>query len=138
MSGHTTIWPIPLTQVRNFPKAIEDVRQAVNILPKRALYRNNLALYASYGSDFETGEREARAVQEIDPAYATGFVALAFAQLGKRQAAQAGETCQKLEGINAPTARSGLGDVVVYEGRFTDAARVSNREPRPSRCQGPD
>jgi len=59
------------------PRAIEEVRRAIAILPKRPLYRNNLALYASYGGDFKTGEEEARAVQELDLSYPTGFVALA-------------------------------------------------------------
>jgi hypothetical protein len=49
---------------------------------------------------------------------------LAFAQLGKGQVAQAGETYQKLERINASTARTGLADVALYEGRFNDAARI--------------
>src|SRR5262249_4165376 len=50
------------TQLRNISKAVEEVQQAVTILPKRTIYRNNLALYASYGNDFQTGMQEALAV----------------------------------------------------------------------------
>src|SRR2546428_1356827 len=109
------------------PKAIEEVRQAAAILPKRTLYRNNIALYASYGSDFQTGEREARAVQGLDPSYATGFIALAFAQLGQGKLEEAAETYQRLEKISklgASNAKSGLADLALYEGRFGDAARI--------------
>ena len=43
---------------------MEEMRRVVDILPKRALYRVNLALYAAYGSDFQTAEQEARAAEE--------------------------------------------------------------------------
>jgi tetratricopeptide (TPR) repeat protein len=91
------------------------------------LYRNNLALYASYGGDFQTGEREARAVQQLDPSYTTGYMALAFAQLGQGQPAQAAETYRKIEAISklgVSKAASGLGDLALYEGRLADAARI--------------
>jgi len=123
-----------LTQTRTMQRAIEEQRRAVAILPKRALYRNNLSLYSSYGGDFPTAEREALAVQQQDPTYTTGYVALAFAQLGQEHPAQALETYQKIEKIeaalpkdreqNASVAKSGLADVALYEGRYADAARI--------------
>jgi eukaryotic-like serine/threonine-protein kinase len=113
-----------LTQLRDIPKAIEVIRQAMAILPKRALYRNNLALYSSYASDFPTAEREARTAQEMNPSYTTNFVANAFAQLGQGQVTQARETYQKLGQIDGSFAQTGLGDVALYEGRFADAARI--------------
>ena len=73
------------SNLRNQPRALDEVRQAAVILPKRALYRLNISLYASYGSDFQTGEREARAAQELDPSSRFGYIALAFAQLGQGQ-----------------------------------------------------
>ena len=88
------------------------------------MYRVNISLYASYGSDFPTGEREARALQELDPSYSTGLVALAFAQLGQGQLEQAAESYQKLSGVDASGAASGLADMALYEGRFGDAARI--------------
>jgi hypothetical protein len=36
------------------------MRQVIKILPKRALYLENLALYADYSGDFRTGETEAQ------------------------------------------------------------------------------
>jgi tetratricopeptide (TPR) repeat protein len=118
---------ICLTQLRNMPKALEQVRQAAGILPKRSLYRSNTSLYASYGSDFQTGEREARASQELDSSSRYGFIALAFAQVGLGQLPNATQTYQKLQQLSkvaASDARSGLADLSLYEGRFADATRI--------------
>ena len=46
------------TKLRNVPLALEEMRRVVAILPKRSLYRVNLALYAAYGSDFQTAEQQ--------------------------------------------------------------------------------
>jgi tetratricopeptide (TPR) repeat protein len=114
--------------LRNMPRAVEEMRRAVNILPKRALFRLNLALYANYGGDFRTGEQEARLAQELGSSYS--FLPLAFAQLGQEQLPQAAESYQKLGKVDSlgPIAASyeasGLGDMAVYEGRFSDAARI--------------
>jgi tetratricopeptide (TPR) repeat protein len=100
------------------------MRKAVRILPKRALYRTALSLYASYASDFQTAEREVRTIQEPD---ALSMLALAFAQLGQGQLSEAKATYENLRKINAQgasNAASGLGDLAAYEGRFSDAARI--------------
>jgi tetratricopeptide (TPR) repeat protein len=115
------------TDLRDIPKAIEEMRKATSILPKRALYRANLSLYASFGSDFQTGEREARAGQELEPSYGSSFITLAFAQVGQGQLAQATETYQRLEKLGRlgdSNAKSGLADLALYEGRFRDAVRI--------------
>lgn len=110
--------------LRNLPKAVEEMKKAVAILPKRALYHVNLALYAAYNSDFSTSEHEAQEVQKLNPNYPAGFNALAFSQLGLGRVADAAATFQRLENVRASEASSGLGDVALYEGRFSDAARI--------------
>src|SRR5437773_2836569 len=118
---------ICLSQLRDMRKALEEGRRAAAIFPKRPLYRLNNSFYALYSSEFETGEREARALLEQDPSYAKGFVALAFSQLGQGQLTGAAETYGKLEKINktsASLAAAGLGDLALYEGRFGEAARL--------------
>jgi len=113
------------TQLRQMPKAIEEMQRAVAILPKYALFRNNLALYAAYASDFRTAEEQARQVQQLNPSYAKGYISLAFAQLGQGQLEQAAETYRKLAKISAwgaSNAASGLADLALYEGRFEEAA----------------
>ena len=111
--------------LRNLPKAVDEMRLAVEVLPKRALYRLNLALYAAYAGDFQTGERETRTAHELGSPLA--LLSLAFAQLGQRQLPQATESYQRLAKVNlqgASYAASGLGDLAVYEGRFSDAVRI--------------
>jgi tetratricopeptide (TPR) repeat protein len=126
------------TFLRNMPKAIEEMRRAAEILPKRAVYRFNLALYRAYAGDFQTAEREVRAAQQLYPSYVKGYVTLAYAQLGQGHLAEAAETYHNLEKISArgaSLAALGLADLAVYEGRYSDAAQilekkaVSDRDP---------
>jgi tetratricopeptide (TPR) repeat protein len=100
------------------------MRQAVQILPRRVLFRSNLAIYSDYAGDFETAEREASAVEEPND---LATLALAFAQLGKNQPDDARRTYTALAGISsrgASWSAAGLGDLAVYEGRFSDAITV--------------
>ena len=113
------------TYLRDMPRALDEMRRAVTILPRRALYRFNLAVYAAYASDFETAELEARMAEKLGSPLA--LVALAFAQLGRGQLSQASESYRQLAKINlqgASYAASGLADLAVYEGRFSDAVRI--------------
>ena len=113
-----------LTYLREMPKAVDEMRQVIKILPNRALYRVNLALYADYSGDFQAAEQEVRAMQEPG---LFGQLALAFAQVGQGQVPQASETYEALgktdEEGKSYTA-SGLGDLAIYEGRFSDAERI--------------
>ena len=113
-----------LTYLRDMPRAVAEMRQVVKILPNRALYRENLALYAAYSGDFQTVEQEVRKMP--DPGL-FGRLALALAQLGQRQLPQATETyraIEKIDAMGASYATSGLGDMALYEGRLADAARI--------------
>jgi eukaryotic-like serine/threonine-protein kinase len=119
-----------LSQMRNMPKALERVRQAAAIFPKRPGFRLNIALYTLYGGDFEGGEREARATLDLDPTYRTGFIALAFAQLGQGQLQKVAETYGRLEKhskVGASIAATGMADLALYEGRLEDAAHASEQ-----------
>jgi tetratricopeptide (TPR) repeat protein len=121
--GHNQL-ALCLSKLRQMRRAVEEMQAVVTLLPKRVLFRDNLALYANYAGDFQVAEREARTVQEPD-AYAT--LALAFAQLGQRQLPQARATYEKLGAINAlgaSLAASGLGDLATVEGRFSDAVGI--------------
>ena len=46
-----------LTHLRDMPRAVEEMRQVVKILPNRGLYRENLALYTAYSGDFAAAAR---------------------------------------------------------------------------------
>ena len=66
-----------LTYLRDLPKAMDEMRQVVKILPKRSLYRENLALYSAYSSDVQAAEQEAAAIEQPG---LFGVLPLAFAQ----------------------------------------------------------
>src|SRR6185436_2011384 len=122
-----------LSQMRNLKGAVDEQWQAVNILPKRPMYRNNLAVHLVYGGEFDKSEDQVREVQKLDAASDTSFVILAFTQIGRGQSAEALDTYKQLEGLatteprRAPLitskATSGQADVALYEGRYKDAAR---------------
>jgi tetratricopeptide (TPR) repeat protein len=111
------------TKLRSMKGAVSEMQQVVDLLPKRALFRNNLALYANYASDFDKGEKEVRAIGE--PGVYVN-IALAQAQMGKGLPANAADAYMKLASMDggASFAASGLGDIALYEGRYADAART--------------
>ena len=114
------------SQLRNWPKAIEEARADVAIHPEAAGLAN-LALFSSYGGDFQSGEREARRLQQLMPNFEYGYLAMAFAQVGEGQLPQATESYNKLGSISplgASMSTAGLADLELYEGRFTEAARL--------------
>ena len=112
------------TYLRNMPRAVDEMRKVVKILPKRALYRENLALYAAYSGDVRTPEEQAKEFKEPG-LYA--LLAVAFAQLLQGQLPQATATYQslaKIDELGASYTTSGLGDLALYQGRLSDAAAL--------------
>jgi serine/threonine protein kinase/tetratricopeptide (TPR) repeat protein len=115
------------SKLRNLIRARDEMREVVKMLPKRVIFRDNLALYSNYAGDFETGEKEARTVLEIAAKDAYGWLALAFAQQGQNQPQPAAETYRSLAeipGLGPTLSASGLGDVSAYQGRFNEALRI--------------
>ena len=112
-----------LTHQREMRRAVEVMQEVVKILPSQPLFRDNLALYLNYAGDFAAAEQEARAVKGPD-AYAT--LAIAFAQLGQGQRAEARKTYEALAGMRRGKSfsASGLADIAALEGRFGDSIRI--------------
>jgi eukaryotic-like serine/threonine-protein kinase len=113
------------TKLRNMTMALDEMRRVVDILPKRALYRVNLALYAAYGGDFQSGEQQALMAHELGGRFA--LPALAFAKLGQGAVVEANDLygkIAKIDELGASQAASGLGDLAIYAGRYRDAVRV--------------
>jgi len=114
-------------QLRDIPRAIEASRKAVEIVPNGVVQRLNLSFQTSFGGDFQSGEREARAALQINPSSDQGYLNLAEAQLGQGQLSQATESyhaLDKVSAMGASMAAAGLADLAVYEGRFSDAVRI--------------
>jgi tetratricopeptide (TPR) repeat protein/predicted Ser/Thr protein kinase len=111
-------------RLRKLPQSIQDVKQAVTILPMRATYHVNLAFYSAYGGDFKQAAEEAQATQQLNPSYVYGYWAEAFADLGSEQIPKAAEAYQKVSSMNASLGSAGLADLALYQGRFKEAAET--------------
>jgi len=112
------------TFLRNMPKAVDEMRQAVKIVPQSAILRGNLALYEAYSGNFQAAEEVASATPEQRW---FGVLAVAFGQLGQGKIPDALATYQKLSTVGAQGASyaaTGLGDLAIYEGRFSEAVRI--------------
>jgi len=115
------------SDLRNMPKALEEARRAVEIAPKSAFQRRNLALIAAYAGDWQTAERESRAALELNPSYEDAYLTLAYAEILQGQVSQAADTYRqlgKIKSLGSSYATSGLADVALYEGHFSDAVRI--------------
>jgi tetratricopeptide (TPR) repeat protein/tRNA A-37 threonylcarbamoyl transferase component Bud32 len=111
-----------LSRMRQWPKALEVMRKVVAILPNRALYRVNLALYAAYSGDFTTAVTEAERARRLSP---FGLVPLGFAQVGMGHLDEARATYtefSKASALGASHAASAFGDLAAYTGHFNEAA----------------
>jgi tetratricopeptide (TPR) repeat protein len=115
---------ICLKNLRRLREAIDELRQAVQVLPKHVAFRTNLALYSNFGGDFDGAERE---VESIAQPSRPVLLAQAQSLLGRGRLQEATETYAKLASTDvrgASLAPSGLGDILLYQGRFADAIRV--------------
>jgi tetratricopeptide (TPR) repeat protein len=115
---------ICLSRLRKMGEAVSEMRQAVQILPNRVALRANLAIDAAYAGDFTTTVEE---VNQLQAPTDLATLALAFAQLGQGQIAEATATYQKLSAIGArgaSWAASGAADLALYAGQFSNAARL--------------
>jgi tetratricopeptide (TPR) repeat protein/predicted Ser/Thr protein kinase len=112
------------TRLRNLPKALDEIKHAVAILPKRAIYHVNVALYSAYASDFQTAAKEAAVTLQLNPDFFGGYLAEAFADLGQEQLPQAQADYAKVAKGNASFGAMGLADMALYEGRFSEAAKM--------------
>jgi eukaryotic-like serine/threonine-protein kinase len=116
-----------LILLRNMPKALEEVRRAVAILPKRATYRLNDSTYSSYAGDFQTAVKEAGVTLQLVPGFSWGFGAQAFANLGQSQVSQASKEYEEVRKTDTSYAAAGLADLAIYEGRYRDAVKILER-----------
>jgi tetratricopeptide (TPR) repeat protein len=118
------------TQLRNAPKALEAAKHAVEIVPRGAGQRLNLAFIESFAGDFTESEKEARTALEISPASAQGYLNLAEAQLGQGRIKDAADSYHHLEtlgALGASTAADGLADLAAYQGNYGEAAGILSR-----------
>ena len=111
----------------DMPKAMEEAHRGLEITPNDVLARMNFALYSCYASDFQSCERGAKEVLQLNPNYEEAFLVLAYSQLGQGRLPQASEAYQKLDKISAwgsSLAASGFGDLALYRGDFREGGQI--------------
>jgi tetratricopeptide (TPR) repeat protein len=90
-------------------------------------YRGNLALYTAYGGDFAASEREVASIKEPTPDAMQPLPLSLLAQGRPQEAAATYEKIATMGGFGPRFAASGLADLAVYEGRFSDAVAIYKR-----------
>jgi serine/threonine protein kinase/tetratricopeptide (TPR) repeat protein len=118
---------ICLVGLRDMRGAMAELRTALQILPNHMTYRGNLALFADYAGEFATAEREVRAIQQPS---ARALQALPLSLLGQSRLTDAKAAYERLATMGpwgASFATSGLGDLAIYEGRYSDAVQILDR-----------
>ncbi len=113
-----------LSHLRNFPKAVESVRRAADILPKRALYHANIALYSAYGGDSQSTAKEAAVTLQLQPGFPYAFEAQAFASLLQDDPNRAAGDYQKIVPSKPSLAAAGKADLAIYNGQYGEAVKL--------------
>jgi tetratricopeptide (TPR) repeat protein len=121
-TGAFTNLGVCLAHQHNIPKSLEVARRAVAILPKRAIYHSNLAMDLVDSGDFTGAVKEAG--ETVKLGYVNGYLVEAFARLGLEQTDAAAEAYHNLEKSLPSDAATGLADLAVYEGRYSDAVKI--------------
>jgi len=109
-------------RLHNMPKALDAATRAVAILPKRAIYRANLAMTSAYSGDSAGAAREA--AEALKLGFNSSYLHVAYAYLLQEETEQAAEAYHKLEKTNPSDAATGLADLAIYQGRFSDAVAI--------------
>ena len=113
-----------LSHLRELPKAVEAVRHAADILPKRALYHANIALYSAYAGDSQSAAKEAEVTLQLQPGFAFAFEAQAFASLLQGDVNRAAGAYQKIVQVKPSLAAAGKADLAIYSGRYSEAVKL--------------
>jgi tetratricopeptide (TPR) repeat protein len=121
-TGAYTNVAVCLVHLHSVAKAEEYARRAVAILPKRAIYHANLAGSLVYAGDFAEAAKEAAEAAKLG--YTNGYLLEAWASLGQEQTDQALEAYHNLEKKLPSDAATGLADLAVYQGRYSEAVAM--------------
>jgi len=118
---------ICLKNLRLMRNATNEMQQAVQTLPNHVVLRTNLALFSDFAGDFAAAEEAFNLIAEPPR---TALAALAYSYLGRENLPEATKTYEKLstkDVRSASLSASGLGDLLVYQGRFSDAVQMFER-----------
>jgi serine/threonine protein kinase/tetratricopeptide (TPR) repeat protein len=113
-----------LFQLKQMREAVDEARQAVQMLPNHMGYRTNLALLTAFAGDFPAVEDEVRAIPVPTP---TALLALAYSQHARGMLAEARATYEQMATMGATGqsfSAAGLADLALYQGRFSEAIPI--------------
>jgi serine/threonine protein kinase/Tfp pilus assembly protein PilF len=114
---------------RNMEKAVEQGLKAINLRPGNVGLYYNLIWYAIGAGDFELARQYTEKVLEINPGrqicmYYVSVALIELLQGSPEKAAEAYHSIEKLGTAPASTAKTGLADLALYEGRLSDAKKI--------------
>jgi tetratricopeptide (TPR) repeat protein len=114
------------THVRRLTDAVDEMKRVVETMGRRALYRVNLSLYASYASQFREAEEAAAAALNMDvPGNTLAHLPLAFARVGLGRLPEAVDSYRMFARPLTPShTAAGLADIAIYEGRYSAAIKI--------------
>ena len=116
-----------LSQLRRMAEAVAEIRHAVELLPKRTLFRINLSLYAGQAGEFRWRNGRHAPLSSWTENPRMGLFALGAAQEGLgllKEATDSYVQLRKAGGRWASDADGSLGELAMYEGRFAEASRI--------------
>lgn len=110
---------------RNMAVAFEMGKRASDIYPRNIIRRNNAALFAMYGGQFDAAIALANDVVQLNPQFAKAYVAQGLSQLALGLRVEALAAWDTLAGLGTAAARSfadsGRIDLALFEGRDDEA-----------------
>ena len=113
-----------LQKLRKLREAVDELESSVRMLPNHVTLRTNLGLLKALSGNFAAAEEELKQMAQPD---AAALQALAYSQMGRGLIAEATETFNRIGAMGAKGASaeaSGLGDLAIYDGRYSAAVRI--------------
>jgi tetratricopeptide (TPR) repeat protein len=116
-------------RTRNFAKATEEARKAVQIYQGNVNRRINLTLYAMYAGHFEMAVQQAEEIIKEAPGRHQTYLPIAMAEIIKGDfdlARIAYERMAQTGPQGASLAATGLADLAMYRGNYAEAEAILN------------
>jgi tetratricopeptide (TPR) repeat protein len=114
-------------QVHDYGAAVSELQLAIKLMPKYVNWQLNLAFAYAHLGDFRKAEAQIKTVLQSSPSFEQAYWVLAFTELAQDREAEAIETYKavsKLSPLGESLSASGLADVALYDGRFSEAVSL--------------
>jgi tetratricopeptide (TPR) repeat protein len=125
--------------VRNVAKAIEYGRRAAQMYPTNVPYRNNVGVFLMYAGDFPAAEAQSREAIGMNPSFRKAYIVIALCALAQGNTVKAAETYDalaKIGGDGPSWSAIGTADLMLYEGRTSDAIALLQKQAQRDQSAG--